>query len=93
MEEKCNAAVYTLSLDVTLKLGFASSCYTVRTWSSTLREEPRLKVSENIVLKVPENIVLKKLFRLKRKKVTGKWRIFHYEELHDLYFSKKYNSI
>ena len=78
MEENCNAAVYTVSLDVTLKLGFASSCCTVRTLSFTLSEELRLKVAENVVLE--------KVFEPRRKNVTGKWRIFHYEELHDLYF-------
>ena len=61
-------------------MGLASSCYTLRTWSSTLRKEPRLKVSRNIVLKG--------IFESKRKIVTGNWRIFQYEKFHDLYFSK-----
>jgi hypothetical protein len=45
----------------------------------TLREEHRLRVSENRVLRT--------IFGSKRDEVTGEWRILHKEELHDLYSS------
>jgi hypothetical protein len=49
--------------------------YGCETWSLTLREEHRLRVFENRVLKrIP-----------KRDEVTGEWRKFHNEELHNLY--------
>jgi hypothetical protein len=49
------------------------------TWSLTLREERRLKVFENRVLG--------RIFGPKRDEVTGEWRKFNNEELHDLYSS------
>jgi len=51
--------------------------YGCETWSLTLREERRLRVSENRVLK--------KVFGPKRDEVTGEWRKLHNEELNDLY--------
>jgi len=45
----------------------------------TLREERRLRVSENGVLR--------RIFGPKRDEVTGEWRKLHYEELNDLYSS------
>jgi len=42
-----------------------------------LREERRLRVSENRVLR--------RIFGLKRDEVTRKWRKLHTEELNDLY--------
>ena len=45
----------------------------------TLKEEYRLRVFENRVLR--------EIFGPKRDEVTGEWRILHYEELNDLYFS------
>ena len=51
--------------------------YGCETWSLTLREERRLRVSENSVLR--------KVFRPKRDEVTGEWRKLHNEELNDLY--------
>jgi hypothetical protein len=48
--------------------------------SLTLREEHRLKMSENRVLR--------RIFRPKREKVAGGWRRLHNEELHDLYVSR-----
>ena len=47
--------------------------YVCETWSLTLREERRLKVSENKVLR--------RIFRSKRDEVTGEWRKLHNEEL------------
>jgi hypothetical protein len=52
------------------------------TWSLTLREEHRLKMSEKRVLR--------RLFGPKRDEVTGGWRKLHSEVLHNLY-SSPYN--
>ena len=46
------------------------------TWTFTLREERRLRVSENRVLT--------RIFGPKRVEVTGEWRKLHNEELNDL---------
>jgi hypothetical protein len=51
--------------------------YGCETWSSTLREEHRLRVFENRVLR--------RIFGPKRDDVTGDWRKLHNEELHNLY--------
>jgi hypothetical protein len=50
--------------------------YWCETWSLTLREKHRLRVSENRVLR--------RIFGPKRAEVTG-WRKLHNEELHGLY--------
>ena len=55
--------------------------YGYETWSLTLREERRLRVSENRVLR--------RIFVSKRDEVTGEWRKLHNEELNDLYCSPK----
>ena len=52
--------------------------YGYETWSLTMREERRLRVSENRV---------RRIFGPKRDKVTREWRKLHNEELHDLYSS------
>ena len=49
------------------------------TWSTTLREEYRLRVFENRMLR--------RIFGPKRDGVTGEWRKLHNEELNDLYCS------
>jgi hypothetical protein len=46
----------------------------------TLREEHRLRVFENKVLR--------RIFGPKRNEVSGEWRKFHNEELHDVLFAK-----
>ena len=51
--------------------------YGCENWSLTLREERRLRVSENRALR--------RVFGPKRDEVTGKWRKLHKEELRDLY--------
>jgi hypothetical protein len=51
--------------------------YGCETWSLTLREERRLKVSENRVLR--------RVFGPKRDEVTGEWRKLHVEKLNDLF--------
>jgi hypothetical protein len=50
--------------------------YGCGTWSLTLREEHRLRVSENRVLS--------RIFGPKRDEVIGDWRKLHYDELHNL---------
>jgi hypothetical protein len=52
--------------------------YGCGTWSLTLREEHRLRVSERRVLRI---------FGPKRDEVTGDWRKVHNKELNDLYCS------
>jgi len=53
--------------------------YGCETWSLTLREEHRLRVSENRMLR--------RIFGPKRDKVTREWRKLHNEEINDLYSS------
>jgi len=53
--------------------------YGCETWSLTLGEEGKLRVSENMVLR--------RIFRPRRDEVTGEWRRLHIEELNDLYSS------
>ena len=53
--------------------------YGCETWSFTLREEHRLRVSENKVLR--------KIFGAKEDEITGEWRKLHNAELHALYSS------
>jgi hypothetical protein len=50
--------------------------YGCETWSSTLKEERRLRVYENRTLR--------RIFGSKRDEVTGEWRKLHNEELNDL---------
>jgi len=52
--------------------------YGCETWSLTLREEPRLRVSENKALRI---------FGPKRDEVTRDWRKLHNGELNNLYCS------
>jgi hypothetical protein len=53
--------------------------YGCETWSLTLREKHRLRVSENRVLR--------RIFGPKRDEVTEEWRKLHSGELHNLYTS------
>jgi hypothetical protein len=53
--------------------------YGCETWSLTLREEQRLRVSENRVLR--------RIFGRKRDEAIGEWRRLHNEELNNLYSS------
>jgi hypothetical protein len=53
--------------------------YGWETWSLTLREEHRLRVSENRMLR--------RIFGPKRDEVTGEWRRLHSGELYNLYLS------
>jgi hypothetical protein len=53
--------------------------YACETWSLTIREKHRLRVSENRVLR--------RIFGPNMDEVTGGWRKLHNEELHGLYSS------
>ena len=53
--------------------------YGCETWSLTLREERRLRVSENRVLR--------RVFGPKRDEVMGEWRKLNNEKLNDVYSS------
>ena len=53
--------------------------YGCETWSSTLKEEHRLRVLENRVLR--------RIFGPKKDEVTREWRKLHNEELNGLYSS------
>jgi hypothetical protein len=53
--------------------------YECETWSLVLREGHRLRVFENRVLI--------RIFGPKSDEVSGEWRKFHSEELHNLYSS------
>jgi len=53
--------------------------YGCETWSLTLREERRLRVSQNGALK--------RIFEPKRDGVTGEWRKIHNKELNNVYSS------
>jgi hypothetical protein len=67
--KKLNIKIYrTVILPVVL--------YGCQTWSLTLREEHRLRISENRVWR--------KIFGPKRKE-NGSWRKLHNDELHNLY--------
>jgi hypothetical protein len=54
--------------------------YGCETWSFTLREERRLRVSENGLLR--------RTFGPKRDEVTREWRKLHNEEINELYCSR-----
>jgi len=51
--------------------------YGCETWSLTLREEHRLRMSENWVLR--------RIFGPRRDEITREWRKLHTEKLNDLY--------
>ena len=53
--------------------------YGCETWSLTLREERKLRVSENMISR--------RIFRTRRDEVTGEWRRLHNEDVNDLYSS------
>jgi len=53
--------------------------YGYETWPLTLREEKKLRVSENVVVR--------RIFGPRRGEVTGEWKRLHNEELNDLYSS------
>jgi len=72
----CYPEIYRLRYTELILLVVVYGC---ETWSLTLSEERRLKVSENRVLR--------RIFGPKRDEGTGVWRKLHNEELNDLYSS------
>ena len=58
--------------------------YGCKTWSLTLREERRMRVSENRMLR---KIFAAKIFRPRSDEGTWEWRRLHNEEPYDLYSS------
>ena len=57
----------------------AVALYGCETWSLTLREDRKLRVSDNMVLR--------RIFGPRRDEVTGEWRRLYNDELNDLYSS------
>jgi hypothetical protein len=55
------------------------------TWSLTLKEKHRLRVSENRALR--------RIFGPKKEEATGGWRRLHNEELHILYAKPNFTSV
>jgi hypothetical protein len=70
---------YLLSKNVKIKIHttiiLPVVLYGCETWSLKLKEEHRLRVSENRMLR--------RIFGPKREKLTGGWSKFHDEELHN----------
>jgi len=75
----CQFAIQKYKDYSTKKYDFSCFLYGCGTWSLTLREELRLRVSENRLLRMicgPE-----------RDEIMGEWRRIHNEELNDLHSS------
>jgi hypothetical protein len=68
-----------LKIKIYRNIIFPVVLYGCETWSLTLREERKLRVSENMVLR--------RIFGPRRDEVTGIRRRLHNEELNDLYSS------
>ena len=72
-------AIQNLKIKICRNIILPLVLYGCETWSLTLREERRLRVSEKMVLR--------RIFGPKRDEVTGEWRKLHNEGLNDLYCS------
>ncbi|KAJ4441191.1 hypothetical protein ANN_11042 [Periplaneta americana] len=79
MRHRCESAVKNLKLRIYKTVISPVVLYGCETWTLILRDEQRLRVSENKVLK--------KIFGAKRDEVTGEWRKLYKAELHALYSS------
>jgi hypothetical protein len=66
-------------VNIPLQLVLPVVLYGCETWSFTLREEHRLRMSENRLLR--------RIFRPERDEVAAGWRRLHNEELQNLYAS------
>jgi hypothetical protein len=77
--ENCFPVSYLKKINIYRTIILLVVLYGRETWSLTLREEHRFRVSENRVLK--------RVFGPKREEVAGGWRRLHNEELHNLYSS------
>jgi hypothetical protein len=71
--------LYSVKVKIYKTIILSIVLYGCETWSLTLREEHRLRVSENRVLR--------EIFGPKGDEVTGEWRKLHNGELHNLYSS------
>ena len=76
---RLRSSIYIRLFIVALSTAAPVVLYGCETWSLALREERRLRVSENRALR--------RIFGPKRDEVTGKWRKLHNEELNDPYCS------
>jgi hypothetical protein len=74
-----SSAIETLKIRIYKTIILPTVLYGCETWSLTLREEHRLRVSDKRVLR--------KIFIPKGDEVTGEWRKLHNEELRNLYSS------
>jgi hypothetical protein len=72
LSENVNIKIYTAAICVLFLYGY-------ETWSFVLREEYRLRFSENVI---PREI-----FGPNTVEVAGDWKRLRNEELHDLYSS------
>jgi len=72
-------AIQNLKIKIYRTIILPVALHGCETWSLTLKEECRLKVSENRVLR--------RIFRPKRNTVTREWTKIHKEELNVLYSS------
>jgi len=75
----CYAVSKSLKIKIYITIILPVVMYGCETWSLILREERKLRVSENIVLR--------RIYGPRRDEVTGDWRRLHNEELNDLYSS------
>jgi hypothetical protein len=74
-----HTAVKILKIGIYKTIILPVDLYGCKTWSLTLREEHRLRVSENRLLR--------RIFGPKTDEVTVEWRKLYNEELRDLYSS------
>jgi hypothetical protein len=72
-------AIQKFKIKIYRTIIFPVVLYGCETWSLTLQEERKLRVSENMVLR--------RIFGPRRDEVTREWRRVHNEELNDLYSS------
>jgi len=70
-------SIQNINIKIRKSIILSALLYGREIWSLTLREERRLRVSENRVMR--------KIFDPMRDKVTGDWRKLRNEELNNLY--------
>ena len=72
-------AIQNIKINIHRTVFLPFVCYGCKTWSLTLREEHRLRMSAKLVLR--------KIFGSKSEEIMEKWRKPHNKELYDFYFS------